>query len=40
MSHRPLETPRSKDRVQIGNQAAGAASEGGKEPAEEGDAPG
>ena len=36
----PLVTPRSKDRVQIGNQAAGAASEGGKEPAEEGDAPG
>src|SRR5208282_509081 len=36
----PLETPRSNDRVQIGNQAAGAASEGGSVPAEEGDAPG
>jgi hypothetical protein len=36
----PLETITSKDGVQIGNQAAGAASEGGKEPAEEGDAPG
>jgi hypothetical protein len=36
----PLETPMSKDRVQIGNQAAGAASEGGKLPGEEGDAPG
>jgi hypothetical protein len=36
----PLETPRSKEMVQIGNQAAGAASEGEKEPAKEGDAPG
>jgi hypothetical protein len=36
----PLETPTSKDRVQIGNQAAGAASEEEKEPAEAGDAPG
>jgi len=35
-----LDTPTSKERVQGGNQAAGAASERGKEPAEEGDDPG